>query len=66
MWKFKGKELIIKKPNSKYRAKYLQFNRGDGGSLHKNTRSGGQFNTYSNNRKSSTKPVMSVASKTPT
>jgi len=27
MWKFKGKELIIKKPSSKYRSKYLQFNK---------------------------------------
>jgi hypothetical protein len=39
MWKFKGKELIIKKPNSKYRAKYMKFNSRD--PMHKNSRSVG-------------------------
>ena len=66
MWKFKGKELIIKKPNSKYRAKYQQFNSGET-SLHKNSRSGVHFNfpTGSSYRKFSQKQSASFATSSP-
>ena len=64
MWKFKGKELIIKKPNSKYRSKYMQFNKN--GSIHKNTRSnGGQFNTFSQTKKTGNKWSTGTGSHTP-
>lgn len=46
MWKFKGKELIIKKPHTKYRSKYAQRSMNGMMTFHKTARSG-QFNTYS-------------------